>query len=501
MKPLTNTKALFCFFSILFFFGYQNTAAAQDARFVCGGAVENQVWSLWDTGVRDQLRQNLIQDRLLKQGDVYGLYFFQVYTHNMVSMARRCNRKDRLLEVAQLIKMAYSNLDKSIAPQQRRWIHTKGSYRGKEVMLCSVQFLGLASSVANALATSSAPLNNEEKAFIRDTVQIIVEHLLRWGDKKAIDALQKNIEARPEDIKEIKRSADILFTDKFLWQITIYAELAGILQANDRQKLGLRAISPEDKKQLQKHLSMLLKFFLTRVSIQRAPRGRFDNVDLADLDRGYWRLFVDNLYAGYDKSAKPVELIPSYNGKVKAMTKINIPVNKVPRRQDTGWDISHARRLVHALDALERNRLALKNIFYLHGRQLPPESLPTAFANTLVATIWNGDTEKPLFSNYWSGANGWYRVDYDGGSGSSEGTPPYGMTDSFLSGGYVTWSKYNPIIGSLGRHFYDLTNSTKRDNDRFMEKYYKQFSKGADAKSKNLNKLTFYPSLVGIQSQ
>jgi len=92
-------------------------------------------------------------------------------------------------------------------------------------------------------------------------------------------------------------------------------------------------------------------------------------------------------------------------------------------------------------------------------------------------------------------------VGYDGGSGLNEGTPPYGMTDSFLAGGYVTWSKYNPIIGSLGRHFYDLTNSTKRDNDRFMEKYYKQFSKGADAKSKNLNKLTFYPSLVGIQSQ
>jgi len=498
MKPLTNTKALFCFFSILFFFGYQNTAAAQDARFVCGGAVENQVWSLWDTGVRDQLRQNLIQDRLLKQGDVYGLYFFQVYTHNMVSMARRCNRKDRLLEVAQLIQMAYASLDKSISAQQRRWIHTKGSYRGKEVMLCSVQFLGLASSVANALATSSTPLNNEEKAFIRDTVQIIVEHLLRWGDKRAMDALQKNIAARPEDIKEVKRSSTLLFTDRELWQITIYAELAGILQANDRQKLGLRAISPEDKKQLQKHLSMLLKFFVTRVSIQRAPHGRLGNVDVADLDRGYWRLFETHLYADYDKSTGPIEYVPAADGKSKFVKKIKVPLDKVHIRQDTGWDFSHARRLVHALDALERNRLAVKNVFYLHERQLPPESLPAAFANTLVATIWNGDTEKPLFSNYWSGANGWFRVGYDGGSGFSAGTPPYGMTDSFLAGGYVTWSKYSPIIGSLGRRFYDLTNSAKGDNDRFMDTYYKQFSKGASAKSKNINKFMFYPSLVGI---
>ena len=175
-----------------------------------------------------------------------------------------------------------------------------------------------------------------------------------------------------------------------------------------------------------------------------------------------------------------------------------MPLDKVHIRQDTGWDFSHARRLVHALDAFERNRLAVKNVFYLHERQLPPESLPAAFANTLVATIWNGDTEKPLFSNYWSGANGWYRVGSDGGSGLNEGTPPYGMTDSFLSGGYVTWSKYNPIIGSLGRRFYDLTNSAKGDNDRFMDTYYKQFSKGASAKSKNINKFMFYPSLVGI---
>ena len=89
-------------------------------------------------------------------------------------------------------------------------------------------------------------------------------------------------------------------------------------------------------------------------------------------------------------------------------------------------------------------------------------------------------------------------VGYDGGSGFSAGTPPYGMTDSFLAGGYVTWSKYSPIIGSLGRRFYDLTNSAKGDNDRFMDTYYKQFSKGASAKSKNINKFMFYPSLVGI---
>lgn len=488
------------FLIILFLIAHQDSVAAEDQRFQCGSTVENQVWQLWDKGVRDQLRRDLIQNRLLKQGDVYGLYFFQVYTHNMVSMARRCNRKDRLMEIAQLIQVAYGKMEKSPSVPTRHWIHNKGNLRGKEVMLCSVQFLGLASSVANAMATSNTPLSNEEKIFIRETTQIIVDHLLRWGDKATVDALQRKSAAKPEDVKT--PTSGLFFTDKQLWQIHLYAELAGIFQANNHSKLGLRELSAEDKKQLQKYLTTLLQFFAARVSIQRNPHGRLGNVDLADLDRGYWRLYPNTRYAGYEKSTKPLERIPTAYDKTKFETKINVPADKVQIRKDTGWDISHARRLVHVLDALERNKHALKNIFFMQERQLPPETLPTAFANTLVAVIWNGDTEKPLFSNYWSGANGWYRVGEVGGNGQIiEGNPPYGLTDAFFTGGYITWSKYNPIIGFLGQHFFDLVNSSKGESDQFISTYYKQYSSGADAKSKNLYKFMFYPALVGIRKK
>ena len=51
----------------------------------------------------------------------------------------------------------------------------------------------------------------------------------------------------------------------------------------------------------------------------------------------------------------------------------------------------------------------------------------------------NGDATQPLFSNYWSGVNGWYRVAYDNGADQCrEGYPPYGLTDSFPTGGYLT---------------------------------------------------------------
>jgi len=488
-------------FGLVFFLlllGYQDALAAKDTRFECGGTVEAEVWSLWDTNVRDHMRKNLLQDRLLKQGDVYALYDFQIYMHNMVSMARRCDRESRLLEISQLVRVAYDNLTPgSLSDPGRRWFNSKT--RG-EVILCSVQFLGLASSIANSLAVSSTPLKNEEKVFVRDTVQIVIEHLLRWGDEASIRSIQKISAAKPEDVKD--GSHTLFFTDKSLWQLAIYAELAGILQNKDRQNLGFDEISTEKKARLQKHLNALMSFFLARVSIRRDPNSRFGSVELADLDRGFLRLHADMRYAGYDKTEKPVERIASAHDKMKFEMKINVPADKVPVREDTGWDISHARRLVHALDALGRNRNAMKSIFILQEQQLPPVALPSAFANTLVAIVWNGDTLKPLFSNFWSGANGWYRVAYDSGTGQiREGTPPYGLTDSFPTGGYIAWAEYHPVIGSLGQQIYNLINSPKGETDPFIVTYYRKFSKRMDDQTKTLSRFMFYPSLVNARNK
>jgi len=90
-------------------------------------------------------------------------------------------------------------------------------------MLDSVQFLGLAARVANALAASGRKPDEEEKAFITDTGQILIEHLLRWGSESAVSSMRQATGAKPEDVTD--------GTDKPLWMITIYAELAGIIQS------------------------------------------------------------------------------------------------------------------------------------------------------------------------------------------------------------------------------------------------------------------------------
>lgn len=471
-------------------------------RFACGGKLEAQVLSSWDHGIRQHLEQHLLQERLLEKHDVYALYDFQTYAHNFVAMARRCDRTERLLEVARLIGKAYGALAPgTFFSPGRRWVCGGGDtcndtngLLGKEVVLDSVQFLGIASSVANAMASSGKPVGPEGKRFIEETAAVVTEHLLRWGNALAVYKLYGMAKARPQDV--IDGSSALFFTDQPLWMITVYAELSAILASQDRHATAVpkRAVA-----RMRAHLTALLKFFSARISLLRMPDSRIGNVEIADIDRGYWMRYADNRYAGYEKEEKPVTCPSEGNGAPGAKPEFHVPPDDALRRRDAGWDISHARRLVHALDALERNRDAMQRVFSLPDEVLPPAILPLAFANNLIAVVWNGDMAKPLFSNYWSGANGWFRVAYDNGTGScNEGYPPYGMSDSFMTGGYVAWTRYRPEIGLLGKRLYTLSDGADGGKSAWIAKYYSGFGGSADATSRALTQFMFLPTLVGV---
>lgn len=500
---------VFLFSCMVLFSASVGAKEAPGNRFSCGGSIEEEVWKEWDADMRNFLQQRLLQELLIKQGDTYALYDFQMYIHDLVAMARRCDRTQRMREIAKMIRIAYGELKPgTFFSPGSQWICRRGNRCSAGVtgailgdgeaegMLYSVQFLGVASSVANALALSDAALGEEEKLFISDTVRIATEHLRRWGNEDEIARMQRNIEAAPKDVKN--GSSSLFFTDKPLWMITIYAELAGILGARDRHGLKDARIDSAAKAHLDRHLKVLLEFFDARVSFRRPAKGKFKDMELADLDRGYWRLFSTMRYAGYEKQEKPAVCVPLEKGNAKL--EVRVPPESVPVRDDTGWDISHARRLVPALDALERNREAMKKIFGLKESQLPAKSLPSAFANTLVAVIWNGDTAKPLFSNYWSGANGWYRVAYRQRSGKcNEGNPPYFLTGAFPTGGYIAWARYNPVIGQLGKTLYKLMNDPSEENSAFIERYYPILAKTKNGRKETLSRFMFMSSLVGVE--
>ena len=211
---------LFCLLTFVPLFASNYCIAAPDARFVCGGSIEKVVWGLWDQNIQEFIKQKQIRDRLFKQGDVYALYDFQVHTHNIVSMARRCNRLSRLMEVARLVRTVYGALESGTPSSPgRRWVcrdgticNDKNRLLNQEVMLDSIQFLVFASSVANALASSDTPFGDEEKIFIGDTVQIAVEHLLHWDDDAALLALRRATTSTPLDVKN--GTSAHFFTDK-----------------------------------------------------------------------------------------------------------------------------------------------------------------------------------------------------------------------------------------------------------------------------------------------
>jgi hypothetical protein len=259
--------------------------------------------------------------------------------------------------------------------------------------------------------------------------------------------------------------------------------------------------------QLREHLGALLRLFTKRVSIRGVDDWRHGEVKVADIDRGFWRLHPDNRYAGYDGEEKPVRCAPEAGGKSgggsgsesDAKPKFFIQPTAATRRDDTGWDISHARRLVHALDALSRNRKAMQSVFTLSPNDMPPADLPRLFANNLVDVVWNRDVSAPLFSNFWSGANGWFRVAYDNGTGEcNEGYPPYGMSDSFATGGYVTWARYRPEIGELGKRLYVLTNDPAGTPPAFIARHYSSLEASGDENVRRLTRIAFLPSLVGV---
>lgn len=470
----------------------------------CGGALEKETWEIFDGEVTKKwLIEDLLRQRLQSEGDSYALYEFQSYTHNLVSMARRCGRVERLREVAALIHEAYQSLEPSPFPwSSRRWVCRGGAtctngnrLLNAEVMLHSVQFLGVATSVANALTTLNDAPTRGDRAFVNDTVRIAAEHLLRWGDDSSVAALEKKLRASPSDVKN--GSSTLFFTDKPLWQIGIFAELSAILRAIGENGLSGVGISENDLWRLKRHYEVLMRFFLARVTLRTAADGRTPGGELADIDGGFWRLYAGRQYAGYAGEEKPVVCVAGQDGTLRPRTVV--AAKNVPQLLDTGWDISHARRLVHVLDALQRNRVAIAETW---GVTLDERvfKLNKAFANNLLHTVWNGDAAYPLFANYWSGANGWYRVAWDDGTGRCrEGTPPFGLTSSFATGGYVTWASYQPLIGSLGLRLYSIFQSNSAQDVGFTERYYRQFARGSTGKNADRAWLMFLPSLVGIR--
>jgi hypothetical protein len=126
----------------------------------------------------------------------------------------------------------------------------------------------------------------------------------------------------------------------------------------------------------------------------------------------------------------------------------------------------------------------LHNNRNITGSEFPDDEFITRFANELVYGSSNRNITKPLFTNYFGGMNGWYRVGY---VRPDFGYPPYGLTDSVPLGGYGYWASYNPDVGMLMNSLHNLSEL----QDPFIKKYYPYLQT-------NLGKIQFLPTFARI---
>ena len=478
--------------------GTQYAMSQHKSKFSKNGEIHAEVINLWNTYYRDYFSSE-IKRRLFQQGDVYVLYDVQIGgLQSFVEMTRRCKDTQQIAALVDMLSPVFSTL-KPIpgADNSTGWICSGGSictaygFLGKEVSLCSVQFLGLIGALATTVSENIPPFQQtpSEKAFVAASFNTMAVQLNRWLSTAYFSSVKKRLFMVAPDLKE--KNSGIFFSDKDLWYLTVLSDLSQLHQA------GIQPIA-EDGKQAFKELlkkkdgiQNIFDLFLARSFLTQTPRGM-----RAEIDKGFWKYFFDNRYATYKGSVSPVNWTKNSDGEFTMNTQVIWDSNYIS--QEVGWDISHARRLVPALETFVRNHENLKKVWGYDNQAFNPIALRKAYANQVVEKIWNGDINFPLFTNFYSGDNGWYRVAYANQTGRQfAGYPPFGMNASMPMGGYPIWGAFNPTLSNLFTNIYELSQQKDSTAKSFMKKYYPGLSVSKPGNTlKEIQNLSFLSDMV-----
>lgn len=427
----------------------------------------------------------LLDARLYAQGDTYSLYDLQTQLHNLVWMAQRCSRGERISELANFLAPVFERLESlNDAEKSFAWVCRGGSVCNehnrlinREVPLVSLQGLGLLTTVAAALAQQT-PRSAEQHPFVRRTTEVAAAHLLRLQTPSLLDLWDRNRRLSAHDVTPNTRSPE--FADHWMWMLVIQSNLAVI-----REHAGPAFLPETSVRPLAEAYRRLVALFRARLNIDPATGA-------ADFDRGFWRYNPSNRFASYRSPEPPTRCLPG-----REVPEMLVNADDLPVPANVGWDISHSRRLVHVALAAEQARSALTSQFGLSSADQLPADLGTALAKQVLVKVWNQDLAAPLFANYWSGDNGWYRVAYVNQTGRCyPGTPPYGLSSSVPLGGFLA------LTGNLEARK-ELTNSLRvlfqqkdEPTKRLVTNFYPLLSVSSNAQIRDLAELNFYSSII-----
>jgi PKD repeat protein len=383
---------------------------------------------------------------VLSGGNPIELYNIQDSTNNLLDETAKCHDYPTINELVRIYNSSYQYL--SVTPEgYHEWLCGDAcitgtgddvldpTYKGKEVELYSQQFMFLVSRTLNIIASlDEQDKTPEMKEFTRNFGPLAVESYLRW---------------QPENLQKVQRKLTVplaeagqydAINDRELW---LAAGMVELLAANTND--------PTIKISDQQRVS-LLEYVRT---MNRLVQSRVTQTSLNDFNGTP----VKGVIIDYGVS----ETFPSYRYACYTGTTFPTPAQECTTK--TGWDINHGKRFVQVFETLHHNRK-------ITGDSFPDEAFMKSLANELVYGSSNRDIEKPLFTNYIGGKNGWYRVGFHG---STFGYPPYGLTSYVPEGGYGYWAEYNSDVGVLMNSLLNRTANTSGGEflDPFMLKYYR----------------------------
>ena len=238
------------------------------------------------------------------------------------------------------------------------------------------------------------------------------------------------------------------------------------LLAANMQDSVLVPMSLQERKNFLDFVSMGTHLLKSRLTKSRLTDFSGRPVQGLNFDAGAWSDHADYAYAGY--------VGDSYPGSEDKRAVEHV-----------GWDISHARRFVDVFDTLYDNRAVT-------GQTFPDDVVMKGLADQLAYGVFNRDFDRPLFTNFMDGTNGWYRVGY--AMRKDFGYAPFMNSPAVPEGGFGFWSRFEPDIRRIMLAFRDWMDRAQQKQDSDFLKYYGKSFLQKDKGSFDL--LEFLPTIT-----
>ncbi len=343
----------------------------------------------------------------------------------------------------------------------RMWLYTKKLKLKdttllvrEEYHLSSSQFLFLAAQVLRIGASLPAGRYPMLDSLIKVFPSILLEHhykrwiletrsfrLSGWGCAKGAYNHRDFLQLKQERSFRFK---PVVCKTIFDSDLMIMAGLAQVLAANALDPIRV-PVSSEDLAAYHAYLKEAEATVESRIELR--PISVADSMLQGfAFDNGLYRDYRDHRYALYTDTVYPPDGM------------------KEQKSTDAAWDISHARRFFFVFNAMDQASGTVPIT-------LPYPKYLEALAHQFYHVVYT-DTARMLFANYLNGDNGWYRVGYHGrGSGS----PPFGLSQSALEGGWFFLSEYYAPVGDLGRRLWQQLQNDPTTYNRYYGVIYRNY--------------------------